>query len=271
MFMTEYNTFLYQHVGEIVTLQLNRPEKGNCINVTFCRELERLVKSLVGREDVKVISISAQGNVFSVGGDIADFSANSDNIEALLEDMTCHLHNAISLMSRINVPVIVSVNGVAAGGGLGLVAAADIVIAADSARFVSAYTQSGLVPDTALSYYLPRHIGQRRAAEMILCNRMLTAKEALDWGLVNCVVPVEKLKTVSDQYAQKFVAGSATACGAAKRLVNLSFSNNLEEQMSLEARAMIDAGTSEDGREGVSAFLNKQDPIFDKPKVWIAE
>jgi 2-(1,2-epoxy-1,2-dihydrophenyl)acetyl-CoA isomerase len=265
----QYETFGLQHDSGIAALELNRPRKGNSVTATFCREFEQFVESLAGWRDVKVLLISAEGNVFSVGGDIDEFYSNSADIEALLEDMTGHLHAAISLLSRISLPVIAVVNGVAAGGGLGLVAAADYVIASESARFVSAYTRSGLTPDTAVSYYLPRLIGQRRAAEMILFNRMLSAQEALDWGLVNRVVPAEALNSVARKFAGELVDGSAMACGVAKALINRSFQNDLDQQMADEASAMIRAGASADGKEGVSAFLQKRKPKFGNPQVWI--
>ena len=176
--------------------------------------------------------------------------------------MTVGLHAAVSRFVRMEAPLIAAVNGVAAGGGLGLVCCADLAVAAESARFASAYTRSGLSPDTSTTYFLPRLVGRRRAQELILTNRTLSAAEALEWGLVTRVVPDAELPKVATELAQRLAQGATRAYGASKRLLLRSDAGGLESQMEEEAREIADAARSEDIAEGIRAFLEKRPPTY---------
>ena len=158
--------------------------------------------------------------------------------------------------------MIGAINGVAAGAGLSLAAACDLAIASDNAVFTSAYTQIGLTPDGSATYYLPRLIGRRRAMDLFLSNRVLKAQEALDWGLVNRVVPQSALATEVDCLAAQLANGPTRAFGGVKKLMLMSLSDSLESQMERETRQIAELSRSEDGLEGVRAFVEKRKAKF---------
>ena len=181
-----------------------------------------------------------------------------DRLKMLASD----LHLSISRLARMPAPWIAAVAGTAAGAGLGLVGAADLVVAGKSARFVMAYTAAGLSPDGSSTYFLPRRIGFSRTLEMILTNRVLTADEALDWGLVNRVVDDEAVLAAARELAASLASGPTRAHAAVKRLVDSSWTNDLETQMEFEARCIAELAFSADGQEGIQAFIDKRQPRF---------
>ena len=162
----------------------------------------------------------------------------------------------------MNAPLIVAVNGVAAGAGFSFVGFADMVIASTNASFVSAYSKAGLTPDGSSTYFLPRIIGSRRYLELVMTNRILTANEALEWGLVNKVVDFNELKNESVNLAQQLAEGPSVAFGKLKNLVHNSFLDSLEGQMEFEARMIAESAKTKDGINGVDAFVNKHRASF---------
>ncbi len=162
----------------------------------------------------------------------------------------------------MDAPLIAAVNGIAAGAGFSFAAACDLAIAAESATFTSAYTASALTPDGSSTYFVPRLVGMRRAMELMLTNRRLSAAEALEWGLINQVVPDDELMATAQRMAAKLAAGGTLAFGAVKRMLHESFSGTLETQMEMEARAIAAMSHTKDGREGIDAFLNKRKPEY---------
>ena len=173
------------------------------------------------------------------------------------------LHMAISRFVRMDAPLVVAVNGAAGGGGMSFVLAADLVLAAESAKFTMAYTKAGLSPDGGSTYFLPRIVGVRRALELALTNRVLTAREAQEWGLVTRVVPDAALGADAAALAVQLAAGATRAYGAAKRLLHHSFAESLETQMELEAQAIAERARGADAREGMAAFIAKRAPRFE--------
>jgi len=161
-----------------------------------------------------------------------------------------------------NAPVIAAVHGSAAGGGYSLALACDIVLAAESARFVSAYTKIGLVPDGGSTYTVPRLVGMRRAIELALLNRPLSADEALDWGLITRVVPDPELFRTADELAAQLAAGPTQAFGRTKRLLQGTWRESFESQMELESRAISELSATADGKEGIRAFVEKRTARF---------
>ncbi len=257
-----YENLLFEVRDSVAHITLNRPDAYNAIDLGTCNDL--MAAAIVCDEDpeIRAVTLTGAGTVFSVGGDLPSFVRAGDEVAALTKQMTVGLHAAVSRFARMDAPLIAAVNGVAAGGGLGLVCCADIAIAAESARFSSSYTKNALSPDTSTTYFLPRLVGWRRAQDLVLTNRVLSAAEALEWSLVTRVVPDADLSAETDALAAEFARGATRAYGSAKELLLRSASETLETQMELEARGIAAMARTEDVREGVSAFLEKRPPQY---------
>jgi 2-(1,2-epoxy-1,2-dihydrophenyl)acetyl-CoA isomerase len=199
---------------------------------------------------------------FCAGGDVSGFASQRETVDLLLKEMTAYLHAAISRLAWMDAPLIAMVNGAAAGAGLSLVSACDLAIASEDAKFSSAYTLLGLSPDASSTYFLPRLIGSRRATELFLTNRTLSAHEALSWGLINEVVPSDSLKERVQTLAAQLSRGPTKAYGGVKRLVQMSLQDSLESQMEREGRQIAELSRSEDGLEGVLAFVERRKAKF---------
>ena len=257
----------YQHLvlerrDQVATLTLNRPDAYNAFGLALGREIFHAVLEVDDDPEVRCVVVTGAGRAFSAGGDVKDFVENLDRIGAMVKELTTYLHGAVSRLCRSDKPVVVAVNGVAAGGGLSLVLAGDLVVAAESARFTMAYSKIAATPDGSSSYFLPRLVGLRRAMELYLTNRVLSAREALEWGLVTRVVPDAELKPTVEALARELAQGPTKAFGGAKRLFHQATWESLETQMEAKAQAIALSGRSEDFREGVRAFAAKKTPVF---------
>jgi 2-(1,2-epoxy-1,2-dihydrophenyl)acetyl-CoA isomerase len=244
-------------VGRVV---LCRPEAANAIDLTFAREFEQAAASC-RIEQVRAVIITSEGPRFCVGGDVKSFSAQSD-LPSHLREVTEHLHAGIIAFVEMDAPVVVAVQGAAAGGGLGLVCAADVAIAGVSASFVMAFTALGLSPDSSSSWFLSRHVGLGRALDLTLTNRVLRAPEALEWGLVSRVVDDEQLAEEADQLARQLANGPTTAYGASTRLLRSAANNPLRPHLNEEAGSIAQLAHTPDGREGISAFVDRRTATF---------
>jgi 2-(1,2-epoxy-1,2-dihydrophenyl)acetyl-CoA isomerase len=211
---------------------------------------------------VKAVLLTATGRMFSAGGDLKTFSSFGDQTSQKMKELADDLHKAVSTFARMRAVVVIAVNGLAAGAGFSLSLTGDFVIAAASAKFTMAYTAAGLSPDGSSTYFVPRLIGLRKAQELMLTNRTLTAREACDWGLITKVVPDKDLRDVSLALARQFAKGPAQAQAVVKKLLLCTLGNGLEEQMEIEGREIARAAASENGREGLLAFLEKRRPNF---------
>lgn len=260
--MAEFENIILEQYEGIAKITLNRPEAANGINLPLAREL--LLAAIHCDEDpgVRAVLITGSGKMFCAGGDLKSFATYGDAISAKLKELTTHLHAAISCFARMNAPVIVAVNGTAAGAGFSLAVAGDLVLAAQSAKFTMAYTAAGLSPDGSSSYYLPRLIGLRKTQELMLTNRRLSAQEAMEWGAINRVVPDEDLQQVAADLAVQIASGPTLANGVVKKLLHSSFNNGLESQMEMEARFIAAMAKQLDGQEGIKAFMEKRKPEF---------
>ena len=257
----------YQHLTVeratgVATLTLNRPDAYNSLNMALGRELFTASLELDEDPDVRCVVITGSGRAFCAGGDVKDFVDNLGRIGAHIKELTTYLHGAVSRFCRSDKPVIMAINGIAAGGGFSFALSGDLVVAAESAKFTMAYSKIAATPDGSSSYFLPRLIGLRRAMELYFTNRVLTAREALEWGLVTRVVPDAELQSAVAALAAELAQGPTKAFGAAKRLLHQSTWESLETQMELEAQAIAAAGHTEDFRAGVTAFAQKATPTF---------
>jgi 2-(1,2-epoxy-1,2-dihydrophenyl)acetyl-CoA isomerase len=255
-----YQTLTVERAGGVATLTLNRPEAFNALNRMLGRELFDAVLEVDEDAAVRCIVITGAGKAFCAGGDVKDFADNLSRIGIVIKELTTYLHGAVSRLARTEKPVVMAINGMAAGGGFSLALAGDLVIAAESARFIMAYTKIAATPDGSSSYFLPRLVGLRRALELYLTNRMLTAREALEWGMVTRVVPDAEFRAHVDALARELAQGPTKAFGGAKRLFHQSTWESLETQMELEAQAIAASGHTEDFAAGVTAFSQKKPP-----------
>ena len=253
-----YTTIQVTRADGVATLTLNRPEAFNALDLTLGRELFHAVLEVDDDAAVREIVVTGAGKAFCAGGDVKGVADNLDRIGALIKELTTYLHGAVSRLCRSEKPVIMAINGVAAGGGMSLALAGDLVVAAESARFTMAYSKIAATPDGSSTYYLPRLIGMRRAMELYFTNRVLSAREAQEWGLVTKVVPDAELAGAVRDLSRELAQGPTRAFGGAKRLFHHSTWESLETQMELEAQAIAGSGRTEDFRAGVTAFANKQ-------------
>ncbi|MEP6884547.1 MAG: enoyl-CoA hydratase-related protein [Gammaproteobacteria bacterium] len=253
-------TLHLEYRDAIAFVTFTRPEAANTMNLQFGHEF-LAAAGAIGAASVRAVVLTGAGKNFCFGGDLKGMMASGSDVRAYLSELTTHLHAGMALLARLDAPVIAAVNGTAAGAGMGLVLAADLAIAARSAKFVSAYTAVGLTPDAACTFLLPRVVGYKRAMELLLTNRALDAQQALDWGLVNQVVDDEKLTETASALAARLAAGPVGAFGAVKRLLAES-EPGLEEQLGRESRSIAARGATPEGREGIAAFLQKRAPDF---------
>ncbi|MCV7423739.1 enoyl-CoA hydratase/isomerase family protein [Mycobacterium yunnanensis] len=258
--MPEFDTLKFTRSGPIVDVVLDRPEAANGMNDTLTRELAEAA-ALCDDAAVKVVTITGEGRFFCAGGDLKAVSSASSP-GAYVDGMAQDLHRAMSTFARMDAVVITAVNGVAAGAGFPLAVSGDLVIAAESASFTMAYTKAGLSPDGGSSYLLPRLIGLRRTQELMITNRVLRAAEAADWGLVTTVVPDAELPTALRELATRTASGARKSNAAVKQLLLTSYSSTFEDQVAREAQLISACADSDDGKEGVAAFLGKRRPEF---------
>ena len=246
----------------LATITLNRPANGNAIDLALARALMESLHACEQHPGVRAISLCGAGRLFCAGGDLAAIQSHGDAAPAYVRSLLAYLHEAISAIARIPVPVVARVHGAAAGAGLALACSCDLVVAARSSRFLMAYSKVVLTPDGSSTWFLPRLIGTRRALELALTNRELTAAEALDWGLVNEVVADAALDDRIARLTADLVAGPSGAFGETKRLLRSSLNESLETQMVREMQSITAAFATAEAREGLAAFLEKRPPNF---------
>ena len=261
--MNSYDRLIFEVQEGVAFITLNRPDALNTIDVALAAELADTALRCEQNANIRAILLCGAGKVFCAGGDLKTFVGERDEVPGYIHEVTTHLHTAISRFNRMDPPVIAAVHGAAAGGGMSLACACDLVLATESARFTLAYTRIGLTPDGSSSYFLPRLVGHRRAMELVLTNRTLTAQEALEWGIVTRVVADGELMAEAEALARQLAAGPTRAFGASKRLLQLGWTESLETQMAHETRAVAAAAGAHDGREGMAAFLEKRAPHFE--------
>lgn len=264
----EYRDLILERMGGVARITLNRPDNFNAYDLELAAELEQAMESCGSDPDVGAVILTGRGKVFCSGGDIKEMRSwierGEEPVSVLFQRLTRHLHGTVVEMRRMPKPLIAAVNGAAAGAGFSLALACDIRLASTSARFTQAYTRIGLVPDGGSSYFLPRLVGPARAAELMFLNRLLTAHEALEWGLVSRVIEGEALEEEAIGLAQELASGPTRAYGLLKRLLGRTWELSLEGQLEEERRAIVEASLTADFQEGIEAFVAKRKPTFKK-------
>jgi 2-(1,2-epoxy-1,2-dihydrophenyl)acetyl-CoA isomerase len=260
----EYETVNVHRRGAVAKIELNRPESRNAWNTQFSVDLLAAVRAASGDPAVRAVLVTGAGKAFSSGADLRENLA--DRTEGGVPDvygrLTRQYHPIIMGIREMPKPVVAGVHGAAAGIGLSLALACDLVVAAESAFFLLAFVNIGLVPDGGSSVLVPSRIGFARAAELSMLGERLPASQALDWGLINRVWPDEEFGARADELAARLAAGPTRSYAGSKRQLNKWLYDRMDAQLELEARIQQEAAGSADFVEGVVAFGEKRAPRF---------
>lgn len=246
----------------IARITLNRPKAGNAIDMAMARGLVEAAIRCETDRSIRCVVLTGAGRLFCAGGDVGDFARAGDRAAALLSELAGILHMAVARFARMECPLLVLVNGPAAGAGFSLALAGDFVLCTPSVHFTAAYTAIGLTPDGGMTWLLPRLVGLRKAQDIILTNRRVAASEAEAIGIVTRVVGEGELAREGDGLAETLSASAIAAVSATRRLLQTSLANGLETQLEAEARSIAAAGSGPESREGVAAFLARRTPDF---------
>ena len=258
---------LFEEKDQIATLTMNDPKSRNTLSMEMRIEMTRMLENLEDDPSIRCVIIKGAGDHFMAGGNVKSFAQlleerSPREIELDFREKFAALIPLIKVMRRLEKPIIASVQGAAAGAGVGLASACDLIIAAENAFFVLAFCHIGVSPDCSTSFYLPRAIGIKKAMEMALLGDRVTAKQAKDLGLVNFVVGDKNLSEETTKLAMRLASGPTGALGQTKRLFYQSLENSLEDQLGLERETFIKTTMKHDFAEGVHAFCEKRRPEF---------
>ena len=262
--VSNYETVGIFRRGAAARLELNRPDRMNAWNNTLGAELRDAVETLAADDEVRAVAITGAGRAFSSGADLKD--ATSDQTAEGHPDVYSRLtgvyHPIITGIRRMPKPVVAVVNGAAAGIGLSLALACDLIVAAESAYFLLAFVNIGLVPDGGSSLLVPSRIGFARAAELAMLGERLPAPRALDWGLINRVCPDGELASAADELLAALADGPTRSYAGTKRQLNRWLYDRMDDQLEFEARIQQEMAESGDFAEGVAAFAEKRKARF---------
>jgi 2-(1,2-epoxy-1,2-dihydrophenyl)acetyl-CoA isomerase len=260
----EFETVTYKLESGVATVTMNRPDALNALSMQLTLDLGSSFRQAIS-DGARAIVLTGEGRAFCSGGDLREMQSmweREGRIEAFLEEPLGELHDVIRLMRETSIPFVAAVNGVCAGAGVNFALACDVVIAADDAAFREAFVRIGLSPDCGGTFFLPRAVGDKIAAELFMTGDSVDAERALAIGMINKAVPADSLMAEANAMATRLAAGPTAAIGRIKRMLNASFSNDLDAQLSLEHECQIESGKSDDFREGVAAFFEKRPPNF---------
>jgi len=256
------NTLLTSLQSATLTISLNRPERANAFNFEMIVELRAALEQAATDSQVRCVVLTGVGASFCAGHDITEMLAAQGQNISYREHLEETYNPLILQIRRLEKPVIAAVNGSVAGAGLGVALACDIRIASETALFTVGFSGIGLVPDSAVSLLLPVLIGLGRATEFTFTNQPITAVQALEWGMLNQVVPEDNLVETVGKLATGLAAGPTGTYGLTKRLFNQNMLSNLEEALAFEGELQEVASKGTEHAEGVHAFLEKRKPSF---------
>lgn len=247
----------------VARLRLNRPEASNALDVPIMQALYEALMRCHGESRLRAVLLSGEGSRFCAGGDVKTFAAQGPALPDYLREATEWLQLATAALVHLRAPVIAQVHGYAAGGGgFGLVCAADIVIAAESAKFFSGAVAVGMAPDAGTTVTLAQIVGLRKAAWLLLTNPTLSAAEAAALGIVSQVVPDDELGARTSELAASLARSAPLALAATKRLLWGGVGATLEERLPEEARTVAELSGTADAREGLQAVIERRAPRF---------
>lgn len=259
-----FETVDYKFENAVATIQMNRPEALNALSLQLSVDLASAINQAIA-DKARAVVLTGSGRAFCSGGDLREMQEmgkREGNIEAFLDAPLKALHKVIRMIRETPIPFVAAVNGVCAGAGTNFALACDIVVAAENATFNEAFVRIGLSPDCGGTFFLPRVIGEKRAAELMMTGMTATAQQALEMGMINRISSADHLAEDAAALAVQLAGGPTGSIGRIKRMINASFSNNLADQLALEAECQLDSGRSNDFKEGVTAFFEKRPPNF---------
>ncbi len=259
-----FETVDYQFNENVAIVKMNRPEALNALSLQLSKDLRTAFEKAV-EDSARAVVLTGTGRAFCAGGDLREMQTmwqKEGRIEAFLEEPLEALHKVILLIRETPIPFIAAVNGVCAGAGTNFALACDLIFAAEEASFNEAFVKIGLSPDCGGSFFLPRAIGSKLAAEMFMTGSSISAERAKEIGMINRVMPLEMLEQETLVMAKKLANAPTGSIGRIKKMLNATFSNNLQTQLKLEHELQIESGRSDDFREGVMAFFEKRPPEF---------
>ncbi len=252
--------------GAVGIITLNRPKQFNSLSLQLHQQLLAAVEAMEARPEIRCLMLKAEGKHFCTGADLKEVTGKRDSLEKL----AVFLETGLLTLRRLEqspLPVVIALQGLALAGGLELMLTGDVVFAGESAQLGDQHAQFGLVPGWGGSQRLPRLIGRRRALDLMFSARWLSAQEALDIGLVNYVVPDAELHSAAFDYCQKLTLKSSSGLALMKQLVDQGQDMNLEDSLRHETRLAAPALQDDDVSEGLAAFLEKRDPVFEARKI----
>lgn len=254
------NTVLFSKENGVAYITLNRPDKYNSFNREMALALQECLHTCAADDEIRCVYITGAGKGFCAGQDLAEASDPSTiDFEKFVSE---HYNPVILSIRNMEKPVIAAVNGVAAGAGANIALACDIVLAAESALFIQAFSKIGLIPDSSGTFFLPRLVGLQRAAALMMTADKVSAAEAVAMGMIYKCFADNVFENESKKMAQYLAQMPTKGIGFTKRLLNRSFSNDLAQQLEMEKETQALAGNTADFREGVAAFLEKRKPVF---------
>ena len=257
------NRFVLWSVSRgVATLTLNRPEVLNSCNRQMVDELRASFVDAGSDAGVRAVLLTGAGRAFCAGQDLAEAVPPAGEAQPEIGDIVANYNALIRTMRGLEKPVVCAVNGVAAGAGANIALACDIVVAADSASFIQAFSKIGLVPDNGGSFILPRLVGAARAASLMMLAEKVPAAQAAEWGMIHRAVPAAELMAVARTLAEELATQPTRALGLIKRALNATWENDLDRQLDLEESLQREAGRTDDYVEGVRAFQEKRKPRF---------
>ena len=251
---------LYSFADGVATLTFNRPAVFNSVNKPVALALQQHLRECQANSAVRAVVLTGTGRAFCAGQDLAEITGpNAPDVSEIVEK---HYNPIILLIRELEKPVIAAVNGVAAGAGANLALACDIVVAKESAAFIQAFSKIGLVPDSGGTYFLPRLVGMQRASALMLTGDKVSAAEAVQMGMIYKAFADESFEEEVGQLARKMASLPTKGLAYTKHLLNRSYGNDVAQQLRAEGDYQLRAGQTTDYREGVTAFLEKRQPIF---------
>ncbi len=249
--------------GAVATITLNRPDRLNAFSKTMHREFQQALETVASHDALRVVTITGAGRAFCAGQDLGERQPDKDSKPDLGETLESGYNKSLRLLHAIKIPVVAAVNGVAAGAGAGIALNCDLVLAKKSARFIQAFSNIGLIPDSGMTWYLPRLIGSARARAIAMLGTPVDAETAEEWGMIYRSVADDDFDMELSALVDNLANRPTIALGLIKKAMHESWSNTLDQQLDLERDYQRIAGLTRDFAEGVTAFSEKRSPRFE--------